>query len=198
MNVFCTSRRGWSLLMALSLWLVVGEQRAWADSAAGPADAPQVEQRKNLWNTVASPAFLSGIISSNRLELSLAGTAWQAGPQFREPHRFFTRRTAMGFALLGSGLLLIKKGFDFHREADELYLRYLDAIDPSEISLLYQRTTRRDLKSQFSWTLGAILAASGAYMVFSPVFHLRALSPKARVRPLADARGAGVELLGNF
>lgn len=78
----------------------------------------------------------------------------------------FTRHTVVGLALTGSGLLLIRKGFDFRDEADALYRRYLDALDPAEISLLYQRTTQRDLKSRFSWTLGAILAGSGIHMLF--------------------------------
>jgi len=105
---------------------------------------------------------------------------------------------ATGLALLGSGLFLIKKGFDFHREADELYNLYLNAIDPEEISLLYQRTTRRDLKSQFSWTVGAVFAASGAYLLLGQVLHFRPVPPLARVHPRFLARGAGVEIFRDF
>lgn len=92
------------------------------------------------------------------------------------------RHTLLGLALAGTGFYLVKKGFDYHDQADMLYARYLDALDPTEISLLYQRTNRRDLKSKASWAAGGLLAAGGLHMAFGrqlAALHLDLAPPLA-------------------
>ncbi len=135
-----TRRASWVLVVAL--WLAVPEQYAWA---AG--------------NGILQPS-------------TPIPAGWSAEVQASDKKPWFSwrdvfsRHTALGLTLMGGGVFFIEKGFDFHREADALYDRYLDALDPTEISLLYQRTTQRDLKSRLSWTLGTALAAGGIHMLF--------------------------------
>ncbi|MBM3276858.1 MAG: hypothetical protein FJY95_02080 [Candidatus Handelsmanbacteria bacterium] len=86
-----------------------------------------------------------------------AGSSW--GPAL-------SGRTLLGFALAGGRYHFIKTGFDYHREADPLYDRYLDALDQAEISLLYERTNKRDLKSKLSWALGGVMAVGGIHLAF--------------------------------
>jgi len=88
---------------------------------------------------------------------SQAGSSWRPA---------FSGRTLLGLALAGGGYYFVKKGFDYHREADALYDRYLDALNPAEISLLYERTNKRDLKSKVSWALGGVMAVGGIRLAF--------------------------------
>ena len=128
-------------ILVVALWLAFPDEYAWA-AAKG---MPQLH--------APIPAGWSAEVTASNTAPKLT---WRSA---------FTRGTVLGFTLTGSGLFFIKKGFDLHSEADVLYDRYLDALDPTEISLLYQRTTQRDLKSKLSWTLGAVLAASGIRML---------------------------------
>ena len=80
---------------------------------------------------------------------------------------FFTTRRALGVVFLGSGAALAKKGFDYRQDADEFYGLYERATDPEEITLLYQRTTNRDVKSQVSWALAAAFAISGLRLMLT-------------------------------
>jgi hypothetical protein len=111
---------------------------------------------------------------------------------------FFSRDMVLGLVLTGSGAYFIKKGFDFRREADALYDRYLDTLDPDEITQLYQRTTKRDLKSALSWSLGAVLAVGGIRMVgrHFALFRLQRAPPFAQVRP--EIRGTHLVLSRHF
>ncbi len=86
-----------------------------------------------------------------------------------EDRNFFTLRRSLGLALVGSSALLVKKGFDLRREANDLYRRYEISNDPVEADQLYRRTTNRDVKSQVSWALSAAFAVSGARMLLSEV-----------------------------
>jgi hypothetical protein len=105
----------------------------------------------------------------------------------------------LGLALTGSGAYFIKRGFDFHDEADALYRRYLDYLNTEEINQLYQRTNKRDLKSRLSWALGAVLAVRGVRILWGsslPALHLE-LAPAAGGHPLAG-RGAQLILSRDF
>ena len=84
-----------------------------------------------------------------------------------EERNFFTLRRSLGLGLVGGSALLVKKGFDLRREANDLYRRYEISNDPVEADQLYRRTTNRDVKSQVSWALSAAFAVSGARMLLS-------------------------------
>ncbi len=127
-----------------------------------------------------------------------AQTSGQKGSSWRQS---LTRRTVVGLALAGGGYYFVKKGFDYHREADVLYDRYLDALDPTEISLLYQRTNKRDLKSKVSWTLGALMAIGGLRMAFGnplAALHLELAPPVMGASSRAGALGARLKLSRAF
>ncbi|MCC7263245.1 MAG: hypothetical protein IT369_12070 [Candidatus Latescibacteria bacterium] len=152
---------------------------------------------------VTPPAARAG----DRLpHLSPPGAYWAAAPALKTqaPSRWLPtldRHTAIGLALAGSGFYLVKKGFDYHHQADVLYDRYLDALDPTEISLLYQRTNRRDLKSKASWAAGALLAAGGLHMAFGrqlAALHLDLAPPFAGAGYPAAILGAQLKLSHNF
>ena len=81
--------------------------------------------------------------------------------------KFITGRRLMGVAFLGGSALLIKKGCDFHKDADKLYSLYKEADSPEDADRLYNRTTDRDVKSQVSWALAAAFAFSGLRMVLT-------------------------------
>ena len=158
--------RSSSWVLVVALWLAFPEQYAWAAAKGG------------LQPSTRNPAGWSAQVNASNKE---PGLSWRSA---------FTKRAAWGLALTGSGVFFIEKGFDFHREADALYGRYLDALNPDEISLLYQRTTQRDLKSRLSWTLGAVLAASGIHVLFGrqlAALHLEVAPPFPDTHPWAHS-----------
>lgn len=168
-------RSSWVLVVAL--WLAFPEQYAWA-AAKGV-----------LQPSTPIPAGWSAEVKASNKE---PGLSWRSA---------FTRHTVLGLALTGSGVFFIRKGFDFHRQADALYSRYLDALDTAEISLLYQRTTQQDLKSRLSWTLGAVLAASGIHILFGrqlAALHLQLAPPFPGTHPQSWVHGAQVQLFRDF
>lgn len=139
-----------------------------------------------VWCLAATP--LAGAAEGAAPRLPSGPTAhWATGPdaEAQAPSRWLPtldRHTLLGLTLTGTGFYLVKKGFDYHHQADMLYARYLDALDPTEISLLYQRTNRRDLKSKVSWAAGALLAAGGLHMAFGrqlAALHLDLAPPLA-------------------
>ncbi len=80
---------------------------------------------------------------------------------------FFTPRRFWGAAFIGGSVFLVKQGFDYNDEADELYDLYQVTNDPEEADRLYQRTTNRDVKSQVSWALSAAFALSGVRLLLA-------------------------------
>jgi hypothetical protein len=78
-----------------------------------------------------------------------------------------TGRRLMGMAFLGGSALLVRKGYDYHNDADDLYALYKEADEPEDADRLYSRTTNRDVKSQVSWALAAAFAFSGMRMVLT-------------------------------
>lgn len=137
----------------------------------------------------------------------LPAPGWSAAPEAGDADAGFNlgavfgRDAIMGLALTGSGVFFIKKGFDYRREADDLYDRYLDALDPAEITRLYQRTNKRDLKSVLSWSLGAVLAASGIRVLlgrYLAALHLELAPPFAQGHPQTGIHGAHVKFSRDF
>lgn len=185
---FCSS--SWVLVFAL--WLSSPEQCAWAGGNGALQPSTQIQ--------AAGPAGQRG-------HQQFPGGGWSAEVKAsnKEPgfslRGVFSRRTVLGLALTGSGVYFIEKGFDFHRDANALYRRYLDALDPAEISQFYQRTTQQDLKSRLSWALGAVLAASGIHLLFGrqlAFFHLELAPSFAGTHPLSGGHGAQVTLSRDF
>lgn len=176
-----------SQVLAIGLWLASPEAYARAEGSGmlPPSARMQVAgQAGGVHRQFPGPGWAAAAQVSSKG----AGSGWGA---------VFTKRTLMGLALMGSGVYFIEKGFDFHREADALYQRYLDALDPAEISSLYQRTTQRDLKSRLSWTLGAVLAASGIHLLFGrqlAALHLQLAPPFSGTQ----SHGAQVQLSRDF
>lgn len=84
-----------------------------------------------------------------------------------EGRGLFTGRRLAGLVLLGGSAALTKKGFDYHRDADELYKLYKESEDPDEAARLYSRTTNRDVKSQMSWAVAVAFAFSSARLLLA-------------------------------
>lgn len=168
-----------SWVLAIALWLASPQQEVWA----GGSGALQPSAPKDYWQFPGAGRSFAPQASNGEV-----GSNWRAT---------FSSNTVLGLALTGSGVFFIRKGFDYRREADALYNRYLDALDPTEISLLYQRTNKRDLKSLFSWTLGAVLAASGIHTLFGrqlAALHLKLAPPFSGNHP----HGAQVTFCRDF
>lgn len=89
-----------------------------------------------------------------------------------EDAKFITGRRLMGIAFLGGSALLVKKGLDYHKDADKLYSLYKEADGPEDADRLYNRTTDRDVKSQVSWALAVAFAFSGLRMVLTRDFTM--------------------------
>lgn len=181
-----------SWVLAMALWLASPQPWGWAEgSGAGQRPAlMQVAGQAGLkgYGQFSGASWSSAMQASN----GEAGLNWGA---------VFARKTIMGLALTGSGAFFIKKGFDYRREADALYDRYLDALDPTEITLLYQRTNKRDLKSKLSWTLGAVLAAGGIHILFGhqlAALHLQIAPLFAGIHPQPEVHGAQVTFFRDF
>ncbi len=96
-----------------------------------------------------------------------------------------TGRRLAGLVFLGGSAALAKKGFDYHREADDLYARYEESQDPEEATRLYTRTTNRDVKGQMSWAVAVAFAFSSARLLLARNGEHYALRP----RPAARRRG---------
>ena len=78
-----------------------------------------------------------------------------------EQRSLLSARRLTGVAFLGGSVILLKKGNEYHDEADEFYKSYESATEPEEAERFYDRTTNRDVKSQVSWALAAAFAVSG-------------------------------------
>ena len=90
-----------------------------------------------------------------------------AGIRRGSPGGLLSARRLTGIAFLGGSLVLLKKGNDYHDEADELYYRYERADRADETERLYDKTTNRDVKSQVSWALAAAFAVNGVRLVLT-------------------------------
>ena len=106
-------------------------------------------------------------------------------------HRLFSARRLTGIAFLGGSLLLLRKGNDYHDEADELYDRYEQADKVDEAERLYDKTTNRDVKSQVSWALAAAFAVNGARLVLTSHGHRLVNRPHRQVSWVEIDRSPG-------
>ena len=135
-------------------------------------------------------AFLCGLFICNPVPLNAEGKG------------LFTTRRLMGVVFLGGSAALAKKGFDYHKDADELYELYEGASEPEEAVRFYDRTTNRDVKSQVSWALAAAFALSGARLVLTrniDLYEPQVAPRKITVRglelePQVDHRRVGMQL----
>jgi hypothetical protein len=95
--------------------------------------------------------------------LPAAGALAQAAAPFPEvelpPAPHHSHRLAN--AAIVSGVALIAASFVFVHEADQTYSQYLAAIDPDQITSLYDRTVRFDHLSSGSLIAGNVLLATG-------------------------------------
>ena len=74
------------------------------------------------------------------------------------------------------GVALIAASFVLERRADRTYDDYFAAIDPAEISHLYERTVRYDHQSSAALICGNALMATGLYLRFVRHPHRSRLS----------------------
>ena len=84
-----------------------------------------------------------------------------------ETQGWLTSRRAWSMALCSGSVLLLKKSWDFHRQADESYALYRKATTGPEAELLFERADNRDTKSQMSWMAAAAFALAGWQMLAS-------------------------------
>ncbi len=99
--------------------------------------------------------------------VSLTGVGGVVQPVAAEEGKsFFTARRSLGLLFLGGSAALVKQGFDFNSEADELYARYQAATDEENASDLYTKTNNKDVKSQVSWALATAFAVSGVRLIW--------------------------------
>lgn len=181
-----------SWVLAMALWLASPQPCVWAEGSGTLQPSARMQVAGQVGPKGYGQFSGAGWPSAMQASNEEAGLNWGA---------VFARETIMGLALTGSGAFFIKKGFDYRREADALYDRYLDALDPTEITLLYQRTNKRDLKSKLSWTLGAVLAAGGIHILFGhqlAALHLELAPFFLGTHPLTGNHGAQVTLSRNF
>jgi hypothetical protein len=92
----------------------------------------------------------------------------ESAPAAHQSHRLANA------SVLG-GIALIAASFAIEHQADRAYDDYLAAIEPSQISRLYQRTVRFDHESTAALIGGNVLVAAGLYLRFvrpSPSTHL--------------------------
>ena len=108
-----------------------------------------------------------------------------------EGERLFSARRLIGTAFIGGSFLLLRKGNDYHDEADELYERYEQADRVDEAERLYDRTTNRDVKSQVSWALAAAFAVNGVRLVLTSYGHRQNSQPRRRASPVDFAPAPG-------
>jgi hypothetical protein len=83
---------------------------------------------------------------------------------------------ALANTAIAVGVCLIGSSFVLEHQADQAYDAYLVAIDPDEITTLYDRTVTYDRLSAAALIGGNVLVASGLVMRFvhrSPPEHLR-------------------------
>ena len=77
-----------------------------------------------------------------------------------------TARRIAGVACLGGSALLLRKGLDYHDEADGLYARYEAATESAEAERLFDRTSNKDIKSQVSWVIAGAFAVNGIRLLW--------------------------------
>ena len=70
-------------------------------------------------------------------------------------------------ALFSGGVVLLKKSWDFHLQADESYALYRKATTGPEAEVFFERADNRDTKSQMSWMAAAAFALAGWQMLAS-------------------------------
>lgn len=148
---------------------------------ASPAQADSLSQ--NAAPPVLPPAAVSAVPTS---PASLPGPLPVADSLPRwtryEAQRrgFFTIRTVWAAACLGGSAMLYNQGSDYRQKADDLYARYKEAADPTEIESLYQRTTNQDTKGQVCWALGAALAVNGVRLLLTHETEITAAAAASR------------------
>ena len=91
-------------------------------------------------------------------------------PAYAEQHEtqgWLTSRRAWSMALCSGSVVLLKKSWDFHRQADESYALYRKATTGPEAELFFERADNRDTKSQMSWMAAAAFALASWQMLVS-------------------------------
>ena len=83
-----------------------------------------------------------------------------AGPVPAEEEQASSRRT-WGLALFAGSAVLLKKGWDFHSQADEFYDLYRQATDEHDAEIFFDRADNRDVKSQMSLLAAGTFALAG-------------------------------------
>ena len=83
-----------------------------------------------------------------------------AGPVSAEQEQSNSRRT-WGLALFASSAVLLKKGWDFHRQADEFYDLYRQTNDDRAAEDFFDRADNCDVKSQMSFLVAGTFALAG-------------------------------------
>ena len=84
-----------------------------------------------------------------------------------ETQGWLTSRRAWSMALCSGSVVLLKKSWDFHRQADESYALYRKATTGPEADVFFERADNRDTKSQMSWMAAAAFALAGWQMLVS-------------------------------
>ena len=83
-----------------------------------------------------------------------------AGPVSAEQEQSNSRRT-WSLALFASSAVLLKKGWDFHRQADEFYDLYRQTNDDRAAEDFFDRADNCDVKSQMSFLVAGTFALAG-------------------------------------
>jgi len=97
---------------------------------------------------------------ATHLGIGLLGILFCAGSVSAEQERTNSRRT-WGLAFCAGSAVLLKKGWDFHRQADEFYDIYRRATDERDAEQFFDRADNRDVKSQMSFLVAGAFAVAG-------------------------------------
>lgn len=118
-----------------------------------------------------------------------------------EKQRSFIGRRSLGVLFIGGSLALVKQGFSFSNEADDLYAKYRKAGSAEEADRLYTRTNNRDVKSQVSWALAAAFALSGTRLLLSKdagSYRNEKVTPGFLLETQLQPRGIALQLKRRF
>jgi hypothetical protein len=86
-------------------------------------------------------------------------------PAVAEEPGFWTRHRIWGTAFLGGGLFMVKRGYDFKTEGDDIFKRYKKANTTVEADRLFDQANDQDIKSQISWGVAAALTVSAVRLL---------------------------------
>ena len=116
-------------------------------------------------------------------------------PAEAEERGFWTRHHAWGTAFLGGGLYMVKRGYDFRTDADDIFKQYKKANTTEEADRLFDKANDQDIKSQISWGVAAALTVSAVrLLLINPDPDSYTVKQKVDSKTKANPQQTGIRL----